>query len=110
MSYDHAALAAFVLAKLAESPQITLVGLCRELQIDRHTLAQALSESTGQTFRQLKNQLVTEAVEIALAHGVSKSIKQAASEVGYQSASSFAKKIRRATGMTPVALRRRKLS
>lgn len=106
MSYDRAALASVVIARLRERPQTTLVALSKELNIDRHTIDRALVEHTGLAFRQLKESFTNEAIRSILSDGQIKSIKQAAAEAGYGSAGSFARRTRRTLGMAPAELRR----
>ena len=106
MSYDTPAFASLVVKRLAEFPHITLVVLSLELQIDRHTLNRALVESTGLTFRQLKNLKHSEVIQALFCHASPGSIKQAAVEAGYGSGASLARRTRRTMGMTPSEIRR----
>lgn len=107
MSYDHATLAAHVQADLQANPRATLLSICRQRQVDRHTINRALTACLGASFRQLKQQVILDRIQTALTDGQVKPVKQAALDAGYASSAALAKRTRKTLGLPPTAVRRR---
>ena len=105
MSYDHATLASQVQADLRANPRITLLSICRQRQVDRHTVNRALTACLGATFSQLKRRVDLDQIQAALTDGQMKSVKQAALDAGYGSSAALAKRTRKSLGLPPTAVR-----
>ncbi|HEX5105669.1 MAG TPA: helix-turn-helix domain-containing protein [Pirellulaceae bacterium] len=106
MSYDYQAIAADVKAALEADPKISLLSICKDRQIDRHTINRALRGCLGVVFRELKARVQAEQIQDVLQKAKLKPIKQAASDAGYGSSSALAKHARRMLGRPPTAVRR----
>ena len=107
MSYDYPTLVAHVQADLRANPRVTLRSICRQRQVDRHTVDRALTECLGANFSQLKEQVNLDRIQAALTDGQMKSVKQAALDAGYGSSAALAKRTRKTLGLPPTAVRRR---
>jgi len=105
MSYDLALLFSQAVEHLAKNPSMTLRALSQTLHVSRRTVENAIHLSTGQTFRHFRDDMILRSVKMHFASSPDMAIKEVAFALGFNSASSFARAIRRACGCSPVGLR-----
>ena len=105
MSYDHRLLFQGISHSLNESPSISLVGLSRELQVSPRTIEMAVATMTGKTFRDVREEILMATVRCLFVSDSALAVKELSQRVGYKSATSFARAIRRACGLCPEELR-----
>ena len=105
MSYDHRLLFQGISHSLSQSPSISLVGLSRELQVSPRTIEMAVATMTGKTFRDVREEILMATVRCLFVSNSALAVKELSQRVGYKSASSFARAIRRACGLCPEELR-----
>lgn len=105
MSHDHGLLHARVSLSLQRKPNSSLIELSRELHVSRRTIQSAVISITGKNFRELQHETLLARVQSILLTRPGIAIKELASEVGYRSARSFARAVRRACGVSPEQLR-----
>ena len=105
MSYDHRLLFQGISHSLSKSPSISLVGLSRELQVSPRTIEMAVATMTGKTFRDVREEILMATVRCLFVSDSALAVKELSQRVGYKSATSFARAIRRACGLCPEELR-----
>ena len=105
MSYDWRLLFEEIPICLHESPSKTLLDISKNLQVSRRTIEKAVSTSTGGTFRRLREEILLTRVRSLCASQPRLVIKELCFAVGFKSASSFARAIKRASGSSPEELR-----
>ena len=105
MSYDPRLLFEEISICLHESPSKTLLDISNNLQVSRRTIEKAISTSTGGTFRRLREGILLTRVRSLCASQPTMAIKELCFAVGFKSASSFARAIKRASGSSPEELR-----
>jgi AraC-like DNA-binding protein len=105
MSYDHKVLFQTVSECLYRSPCISLGGLSRELGISRRTIQKSINTATGRPFRDLREDILISRVRSLFISRPTLAIKELSFDVGYKSARSFARAIKRVCGICPEELR-----
>jgi AraC-like DNA-binding protein len=75
--------------------------------VSEGTLEKAVSDATGKTFRDFKDETLLDSLMEFFASHRTCTIKQASLAVGYKSQRSFARAVKRACGLSPQALRSR---
>ena len=105
MSYDHRLLFQGISQSLRQSPSISLVDLSRELQVSPRTIEMAVATMTGKTFRDVREEILMATVRCLFVLDSGLAVKELSQRVGYKSAASFARAIRRACGLCPEELR-----
>jgi AraC-like DNA-binding protein len=105
MSYDPRLLFEEISICLHESPSKTLLDISKNLRVSRRTIEKAVSTSTGGTFRQLREEILLTRVRSLCASQPPLAIKELCSAVGFKSATSFARAIKRVCGSSPEELR-----
>ena len=105
MSYDPRLLFQEISVCLRESPSKTLVEISQNLRVSRGTIEKAVSTSTGETFRRLREEILLTKVRSLFASQPTLAIKELSFAVGFKSATSFARAIKRASGSSPEELR-----
>ena len=105
MSYDSRLLFEEISICLHESPSKTLIDISQNLRVSRRTIEKAVSVSTGGTFRRLREEILLTRVRSLFASQPTHAIKELGFEVGFKSARSFARAIKRACGSSPEELR-----
>lgn len=105
MSYEPTLLFRRISLRLQRNPSLSLEELSRELHVSRRTIQNTVITVKGQKFRDLREQLLLARFQSALAAEPEAAIKELSSEIGYRSARSFARAIRRACGKSPEQLR-----
>lgn len=104
MAYQRKKLVDLATELVRQQPSLTEAEACDKLGVHRHTLQRAL-KTNGQSFALLKQASVLAALERQFVSAQAKSLKQLWSELGFSSASAFARYIRKATGKSPSELR-----
>jgi AraC family transcriptional regulator len=107
MSYDPRLLFQRIFACLEESPCKTLSDLSRSLCLSERTIQKAVNLSTGKSFRLLRDEVILNRVKCLFAARPEVPIKELSFGIGFKSASSFARAIKRASGLSPEELRSR---
>ena len=92
---------------LQDNPCCSLRDLSKELRVSQRTIEKALIIASGKTFRELREEILVERVTSAFTSEPTRKIKGLATELGYKSARSFARAIKRACGSSPEELRSR---
>jgi len=105
LSYDHRLLFQGISQSLRQSPSISLVDLSRELQVSPRTIEMAVATMTGKTFRDVREEILMATVRCLFVSDSALAVKELSQRVGYKSATSFARAIRRACGLCPEELR-----
>ncbi len=105
MSYDPRLLFEEISICLRESPSKTLLDISKNLQVSRRTIEKAISTSTGGTFRRLREGILLTRVRSLCSSQPTLAIKELCFAVGFKSATSFARAIKRACGSSPEELR-----
>jgi len=105
MSYDPRLLFEEISICLRESPSKTLLDISKNLQVSRRTIEKAVSTATGGTFRRLRQEILLARVRNLFASEPTLAIKEICFGVGFKSASSFARAIKRACGSSPEEFR-----
>jgi AraC family transcriptional regulator len=107
MSYDPELLFEKISAHLRKTPCRTLCSLSRSLHISRQTLEKAVYASTRGTFGHLRDQILLALVRDYFVSAPNMAIKEVAFALGFASASSFARTIKRLCGCSPEGFRSR---
>lgn len=105
MSYQREKLADLAAELVRHEPRLTASQVSQRLNVHRNTLERALKAS-GLTFTLLKRRVVLERLESHFAREQAVSLKELWTELGFASASAFARYIRQATGKSPSELRK----
>ena len=105
MSYDPTLLFDRILSSLDESPSKTLADLLQTLQVSRRTIEKAIRLSTGGTFRLLREEILLVQAKALFASQPTLPIKELGFRLGFKSATSFARAVKRASGFSPEDLR-----
>ncbi len=104
MAYRQEKLVQLVLDLVRQVPGMTAAEASERLRVHRHTLQRAL-KSNGCSFALIRRASVLERLGRHFAAAECTSLKQVWTELGFSSASAFARYIRRATGKSPSELR-----
>lgn len=107
MSSRHDWLVEGVLRRLSRAPSTLLEDLTREFHVSKRTLENAISMTTGKTFRGVREVMLVKRVKSFLKSCPTQAIKVLCFQVGFKSPRSFARAIRRACGCSPGELRSR---
>jgi AraC-like DNA-binding protein len=96
-----------ILFYLRRKPCGLLGDLSLELRVSRRTIENTVRAAAGKTFRDLRDEILVERIRSIVASRPTMSIKELSFAVGFNSASSFARAIKRACGSTPQEFRSR---
>lgn len=107
MSYDHTLLFDAVRLSLHAKPFCSLLGLTQELRVSKGTLEKAVSVATGKTFRRFREEILVSHLMNSFAARPGCTVREMSVALGYKSPRSFARAIRRASGLSPEELRSR---
>jgi AraC-like DNA-binding protein len=105
MSYNCTLLFYRVSACLRENPRKTLRELSRELRVSDRTIEKAVSLATGATFKQFREGVFLGQVRQLFSARPDVTIKEVSLGLGFNSSSSFARAVRRVSGLAPEQLR-----
>lgn len=100
MAYRLDGISGTVVGALRKNPRLTMADIASELGIHRHTLQRAMGME-GLSLAALRKTLVIERLIRHCECGPPESLKEVWVEMGFASASSFARYIRRVTGFSP---------
>ena len=104
MGYQREVLVKLAAELVSEQPWLTEAEASERLGVYRHTLQRAL-KANGWDFASIRQACVLERLERHFAGGKVASLKQVWTELGFASASAFARYVRQATGKSPSQLR-----
>jgi AraC-like DNA-binding protein len=107
MSYELGLLFQKISVCINTSPSVTLRDLSRSLHVSRQTIEKAVYLATDRTFKRLRDEILLTLVERHFAGEPIMAIKEVSFAVGFKSASSFARTIKRVCGCSPEELRSR---
>ena len=107
MSYDHRLLYERVSLCLRRKPNSSLKDVSQELRVSRRTIQNAVVEVTGKKFKDLRDDLFLAKVKNLLSSRSIATIREVSLKAGYKSPRSFARAVRRASGVSPQQLRSR---
>lgn len=105
MSYDPRLLFERIWGCLQEGPCKTLKDLSQSLQLSERTIQKSVSLSTGKSFRLLRDEVILARVKWLFKAHPELPIKELSSRMGFESASSFSRAIKRASGLSPEEVR-----
>jgi AraC-like DNA-binding protein len=105
MSYDQNLLFKTISLALHRSPRTSLSELSGQLRVSRRTVQHVIIRVTGRKFMELRDGILRARVKDLYLSGSPMSIKELSFSLGYKSARSFARAIRRACGLSPEELR-----
>jgi len=80
------------------TPSISSTQLAKDLGIERHTMAKAIKNAAGVTFREFRKSVLLKRTASLLRDESNRTIKEVAFTVGYRSQGSLSRFIRTATG------------
>ena len=110
MSYDHESLYRRILLHMMREPCISVQNISNELRVSRRTIQSAIQRGAKKSYSALRREiLVAKAIEL-FSEQTCPAIKEVSFAVGFASPRSFARAIRKATGMSPEHLRSRVLA
>jgi AraC-like DNA-binding protein len=98
MVYDLHRVFLQVIRHVETRPTISLAQLSSNLGIERHTIAKAIKNATGLSFREFRNNVLLKRACGLLKDESNRTIKEVAFAIGYQSQGSLSRFIRIATG------------
>ena len=98
-----------ILFRLHQSPCTLLGDLALELQVSRRTIKNSIRIAVGKTFRDLRKEILLNRIKDILVSNSEASVKELAFAVGFKSASSFSRAVKRSCGSSPQELRSRAL-
>ena len=107
MLYAHEFLLDAVLSRLHQTPYCLLGDLALQLRVSRRTIENSIHIVAGKTFRDLRKEILVDRVRSLLASNPTMSVKELSFAVGFKSANSFSRAIKRACGSSPEELRSR---
>ena len=87
------------LRRLRRVPATLLRDLTQEFRVSRRTLENAISMTTGKTFREVRDEVLVKQVKNLLESRPTRGIKELCFELGYKSPRSFARAVKRACGI-----------
>src|SRR5258708_35823373 len=105
MSYDYGSLFARIFLHMLKDPCISVEKLSRELQVSRRTIQGVIRVRAAKSYRALRQEILVAKTRQLFADEPSLAIKEVSFAVGFVSARSFARAIRRACGLSPEDLR-----
>ncbi len=105
--YTHRFLLNAILSHLRQTPCALLDDVALELQVSRRTIENSIHIATGKAFRNLRKEILVDRVKSILASDPTMSVKELSFAIGFRSASSFSRAMKRACGSCPDKLRSR---
>jgi AraC-like DNA-binding protein len=110
MVYDFHRIFLQVTQNIEMMPSISLMQLSNNLGIERHTIAKAIKNATGLSFREFRNSVLLKHVRNLLKDESNRTIKEVAFAVGYRSQGSLSRFMRITTGHSAKAVKTGKVA
>ena len=110
MAYDGGGLYARIKERLESAPATRLLDFACELKVSRRTVERCVRAATGQSFRDLKRQILSRRIEEALILSPNLSIKEVSVLFGYASPRSLSRFLSMAGNGSPINLRRSRVA
>lgn len=110
MSYDHEFLFRKVRLCLAERPCTSVRAISTELNVGQRTVQAIVRREGGKSFSELRREMLFAKTVELFSIGPGFAIKEISFAVGFASPRSFARAIRKITGLSPEHLRSRILA
>jgi transcriptional regulator GlxA family with amidase domain len=105
MSYNYGSLFGRIFLYMLKDPCISVQRMARELNVSRRTIQGVIRARAGKSYNALRQEILVAKTRQLFAEDPSLAIKEVSFAVGFVSARSFARAIRRASGLTPEDLR-----
>jgi transcriptional regulator GlxA family with amidase domain len=105
MSYDYELLYRRIFLHMLKDPCFSVGGLAQELKVSRRTIQEVIRVRAGKSYRALREEILVAKTRQLFADEPSLAIKEVSFAVGFISARSFARAIKRACGLSPEDLR-----
>jgi transcriptional regulator GlxA family with amidase domain len=105
MSYNYGSLFGEIFPHMLRDPCISVERLARELNVSRRTIQGVIRVRAGKSYSALRQEILVAKTRQLFAENPSLAIKEVSFAVGFVSARSFARAIRRACGLSPEDLR-----
>jgi AraC-like DNA-binding protein len=105
MSYDYDLLYRRILLRMLKDPCISVDELAQELKVSRRTIQEVIRLRAGKSYRTLREVILVAKTRQLFADEPFLAIKEVSFAVGFLSARSFARAIKRACGVSPEVLR-----
>jgi len=104
MAYEHRRVFKQILLLLSENPSISLKRLSAELRVGPRTIQNIVGNMTSVPLKDLRKAALLRGVRLHFQRQRGLSVKQLSHSMGYLSARSFARAVRRASGVNPSVL------
>jgi AraC-like DNA-binding protein len=105
MSYDYGSLFDRIFLHMLKDPCISVERLSRELKVSRRTIQGVITVRAAKSYRALRQEILVAKTRQLFVDKPSLAIKEVSFAIGFVSARSFARAIRRACGLSPKDLR-----
>jgi transcriptional regulator GlxA family with amidase domain len=105
MTYNQRMLLKELDALVATTPRIRLSEIARTLNVDRHTIENAMRATRNTSFREYKRRELLQ-MALTMLNQADISVKEIGIKLGYSSAASFSRFIQQSTGKSPSQLRK----
>ena len=105
MSYEYESLFRRIFVRMLSDSQVSVGRLSAQLNVSRRTIQDVIRTRTGKSYRRLREEIFVARARQLLADNPCRSIKEVSYLVGFASTSSFARAVKRATGLSPEDLR-----
>lgn len=107
MSYDSVLLYREICRILRQTPCCSLNAVSKELQVSPRTIQNVVSRLIGRSFTGLREELLLTEIKSLLVTRPTLEIKEISYAMGYKSPRSFARAVKRVSGLTPGQIRLR---
>jgi AraC-like DNA-binding protein len=105
MSYDSLLLFTKVAACLFENPRQTLEEMSDNLHVGKRTIQHTVRVSVGRSFKHFREEVLLTEAKRLLTERPEMAIKELSFQLGFRSATSFARAVKRTSGLSPVQIR-----
>jgi AraC-like DNA-binding protein len=110
MAYDLRSIFDQIHSHLQFTPTISLTQLQVLLGINRHTLLKAVKTQTGQTFRELRSEVLVQYISLSLTEHPCSNLKEISFSTGYKSQRSLSRFVKATVGLSPKQLRTKNIA
>ncbi len=105
MTYNQRTLLKELDELVINTPRIKLSEIARTLNVDRHTIENAMRSTRNTSFREYKRRELLQ-MTLAMLNQPNISVKEIGIKLGYSSAASFSRFVQQSTGKSPSQLRK----